>query len=143
MKILTLEINGRIESGLLVETLPTKGLELKLLANILIGEKKISELMLYPGNQAGKPVKLIMVVKNLPPGEAGNFLPTVKSWVENFLSPAMPQGWQADLTEPVIFKTKPLPEIGAVFLFFLSPVIICHETTIETPNGPVVLQGVN
>jgi hypothetical protein len=138
-----MEIKGRTENSLLINSLPMEGEELEVLTEILVGKNEISHLVLYPHNQAGKPVKLIMMVKNLPGKDGENRLPVVEKWVKEVLSPAMPAGWGADLTEPIIFYSS-RPKIGPVYFFFISPVVVLPGLKILTPTEEVlVLKGEN
>ena len=108
-----------------------------------MGRNEISDLVLYLHSQTGKPVKMIMMIQNLPGEDGENRLPAVQAWVDDVLSPVMPEPWQADLTEPVIFKTRPLPEIGSIFLFFLSPARVYRNLAIRSPEGSIILWGAN
>ena len=142
METIILEVGGQVEMGVLIESLSEEESELKLLADILSGKSELSPFVLYPHSRIGKPVKIIMMVRNLSCQEGKDCLLAIEKWVKNFLSPMMPAGWQADLAEPVIFKIN-LQERGYASLFFLSPVKEKEKIVGITPEGPVILLGLN
>ena len=137
----SLQIDGKERNFLFFEFLP-ENKELNIIVDILIGRHKLSDFFLQPTGLSGSPVDIGVMAGNIPSKE--NYkLRSVENWIENYLNKAMPDGYMAGLSAPVIFKSGLLPEIGSVYIFFIVLMEIYNSITIFSGNSKITLLGYN